>query len=453
VFVVLAAVALISFLSNIFIGSQFETYITEQQEARTKNIAESLSMCYDEAAGTWDISSIHALGMYSLYDGYFIKVYDNGNKSVWDAERHDMSLCLHVMTEIAGRMSEHGADGDFVSLGYDVTRDGQKIGYVSVRYFGPFFMSESDFSFLRSLNLILAAIGALSLLFSVATGWLLARRIVNPIRKTVGIAKEISNGHYDVQFENRTKTWELHNLVSTFNLLAGSLAKQESLRKQLTADVAHELRTPLATLGSHLEAMIENVWEPTPARLKSCHDEILRLGNMVSDLERLERAESDNLKLDKAPVDLLALAKNVCGNFEGQMANKNMRLEIEGAQSVVSADKDRISGVISNLMSNAVKYTPSGGVVSIFVRDSRDTGAFIIEDTGTGIPEDELPFIFERFYRADKSRNRNTGGAGIGLAIVKSVVAAHGGTVTAENREGGGCVFSVVLPKKHNETP
>jgi signal transduction histidine kinase len=144
---------------------------------------------------------------------------------------------------------------------------------------------------------------------------------------------------------------------------------------------------------------------------------------------------------------LLNLAKNACGNFEAQLAVKNIRLEIEGSPSVVSVDKGRISGVIANLMSNAVKYTPEGGEINIFVKDSTSEAVFIIEDTGTGIPESELPFIFERFYRADKSRNRNTGGAGIGLAIVRSVVTAHGGTVTAENRIGGGCRFLMVLPK------
>jgi signal transduction histidine kinase len=445
--VALTAVALIGFLSNTLIDRRFESYITKQQKARAENIAETLGMYYDELTDKWDMSSIHALGMYSLYDGYLIKVFDKNGNDVWDAECHDMSLCRQVMTEISERMSSHGAAGDFMSTGYDIARDGQKVGSVSVRYFGPFFLSESDFSFLSSLNLIFLAIGVFSLLLSFAIGGLLARRIVSPISESIDIANKIADGRYDVRLESRTKTWELHKLVSAINLLASNLAKQEKLRKQLTADVAHELRTPLATLSSHLEAMIEHVWEPTVNRLKSCHDEILRLSGMVADLERLERAESDNLKLDKTPADLLDLAKNARCVFEAQLAGKNIRLEIEGAPSVVSVDKGRIGGVIANLMSNAVKYTPDGGEISVFVKDSPSEAVFVIEDTGTGIPESELPFIFERFYRADKSRNRNTGGAGIGLAIVKSVVTAHGGTVMAENRDGGGCRFSMVLPK------
>jgi signal transduction histidine kinase len=298
-----------------------------------------------------------------------------------------------------------------------------------------------------ALNAVLILIGVLSLAFSFAAGFLLARRITRPIRKTADIAGQIAAGRYDVQFESQTKTRELHELVTAINHLATALAKQENLRKRLTADVAHELRTPLTTLSSHIEAMIEGIWEPTSERLKSCHEEIRRLGKMVEDLERLERADSGNLKLKKTPVDLLALTRTVCDNFAGQLAGKNQRLDITGVETIVPADKDRISGVITNLVSNAVKYTPDGGEISVFIQDSSAEGVFIIDDNGSGIPEHELPFIFERLYRADKSRNRNTGGAGIGLAIVKSIVTAHNGNVTAENLKDGGCRFVVRLPK------
>jgi signal transduction histidine kinase len=447
VFVVLLTVALISFLSNTLINRQFEAYIIKQQQTRTETIAENVSQYYNGLTNEWDLTAIHALSMYSLYDGYIIKVHDNKGAGVWDTESHNMAQCRRIMEEISARMAAHGASGDFESLSYDLTQNGQKTGVLSVKYYGPFFLSESDFSFLSSLNLILLTIGVLSLLFSFVTGRMLAKRIARPIRKTADIALQIASGHYDVQFESRTKTRELHGLASAVNHLANALAKQERLRKQLTADVAHDLRTPLTTLSSHLEAFIEQVWEPTPERLKSCHEEILRLSKIVEDLERLERVESGNLKLDKTSVDLLALSKIVCDNFAAQLAMNHLRLAVEGVSVRVPADKDRINGVIANLISNAVKYTPEGGHIRVVIRDAPESGICQIEDTGPGVPQWELPYIFERFYRADKSRNRNTGGAGIGLAIVKSVVTAHGGTVTAENRAEGGCRFTVKLPK------
>jgi two-component system sensor histidine kinase BaeS len=344
-------------------------------------------------------------------------------------------------------MKDYGTPGSFVSQEYPLTQGGQKIGTVSIRLFGPNFLSESDVVFLNALNQLLMVIGAVSLLLSFVTGWLLARRIARPITKTADIAKQIAAGHYDIQFEGQTKTRELHNLVSALNHLADALAKQEDIRKRLTADVAHELRTPLTTLGSHLEMMIDGVWQPTPQRLQSCHDEILRLGKLVADLERLERAESDDPKLDKAPVDMLALISSVCANFESELANKDLRLDIVGESSTISVDSSAMGSIITNLLSNAVKYTPNGGHIRVTVQDTDMDSVLIIDDDGPGIPASELPYIFERFYRADKSRNRGTGGAGIGLAIVKSLVGAHGGTVTAENRPEQGSRFTVTLPK------
>jgi signal transduction histidine kinase len=447
VLVVLITVSIISILSNALINHQFEAYIIEGQSAKSSSIVENLSLQYNGLSNKWNVDAIHTLGMYSLNDGYIIKVIDSNGTSVWDAENHDMESCRHIMEEISNRMQEHGAEGNFVSHKFDLLQKGQKVGLVSIQYFGPYFLSESDFVFLDSLNVLLMVIGIFSLLLSFITGLVLAKHISRPITRTADITKQIASGDYDIKFEGRTSTRELHNLVSSITHLANSLSKQERLRKRLTTDVAHELRTPLTTLSSHLEMMTMGLWEATPNRLKSCHEEILRLSKLVVDLECLERAENDNLKLNKTPIDLLALTKQLCGTFEGELLRKNLQFTIDGAVSIALIDKDRFSGVISNLMSNSVKYTPDGGKIHVLIQDFPQESVFIIEDTGVGIPENELPFIFERFYRADKSRNRKTGGSGIGLAIVKSVVAAHEGNITVRNRTEGGCKFVVKLPK------
>lgn len=447
VLIVLITVSIISFLSNVLIYRQFQAYILAEQEAKIQSIVDNLSIQYNSVTNKWNLDSVHTLGMYSLYDGYIVKVSDKNGVNVWDAENHDMSTCQSVMVEITNRMKEHGTIGDFVAHEFNITQNGENVGSVSIEYFGPYFWSEGDFMFLDSLNLLLMVVGVFSLLISFIMAFFLAKRISHPIARTSEIAKQIASGNYDIQFEGQTKTRELYNLVTSINFLANALSKQEKLRKQLTADVAHELRTPLTTLGSHLEAMIEKVWEPTTERLKSCHEEILRLGKIVMDLESLERVESNNLKLNKTPIDLLGLTHSVCVTFDGELSNKNLKLEIDGTASIVSIDKDRFSGVISNLVSNAVKYTPDGGQIRVLIQDFPEESMFVIEDNGMGIPEDELPFIFERFYRADKSRNRKTGGAGIGLAIVKSVVTAHGGSITAQNSSQGGCVIAIRLPK------
>lgn len=446
---VLFTVLLISFLSNIFINLKFKDYISEQQKQKTKEIVSSLSQQYNTTLDIWNENFIHTIGMYALYDGYIIKVYDLDEESVWDAEKHDMTLCMQVMADISERMKEKypKINGEFISKSYDLIQKEQKVGSISISYFGPYFLSESDFEFLSALNIILISIGICSLILSILIGWIMATRISKPILKTVDIAKEISAGNYSIGFDDTTKTKELDELILSINHLAKSLKDQEELRKQLTADVSHELRTPLTTVATHLEAMIEGVWEPTDDRLKSCYEEINRITKLVRDLEQLAKAESNNLKLNKTSIKLMNIISSIIRLFEIEIKNKNLNITIDGDLGELIADKDRINQVVRNLLSNAIKYTLDNGHINIKIIDTEKSVIFNIEDDGIGISEKDIPFIFERFYRADKSRNRKTGGTGIGLAIVKSIIIAHGGKIEVESRFNYGSSFKVTLPR------
>ncbi len=313
----------------------------------------------------------------------------------------------------------------------------------------PFSMIDTTRSlkFLNSLNRILIWVSIFSLAFSVLVGFIMAKRISHPILRTARVAKQISDGDYNVRIEETANTKEVNELTKSINHLADSLGKQENLRKQLTADVAHELRTPLTTLQTHIEAMVEGVWQPTTERLQSCYDETIRLGKLVKDLESLARVDSNNLRLEKTQVNLLEVVKKVLLNFEAELKNKDMHVLTSGSCSDIFADHDRISQVVINLLSNAVKYTLQGGNINIDLSETDRSITLSIQDNGIGIPSEELPFIFERFYRADKSRNRKTGGTGIGLAIVKSIITAHGGTVEVQSVLNEGSHFKVTLPK------
>lgn len=212
-----------------------------------------------------------------------------------------------------------------------------------------------------------------------------------------------------------------------------NLKKQEQLRRRLTADVAHELRTPLTALSTNLEAIAEGVLEPTPERIHKCYDEVQRLSNLVSDMEKLAIAESDVLKLKKESLDFLEIAREVFS-------------EAAGDPVTIYADKERIIQVLTNIKANAEKH--SNGIISVTVKDTGKYGELTVTDSGPGISPDDLPYIFERFYRGDKSRSRSTGGAGIGLAIVKTIIEAHGGKVKAQSEVGKGSSFIVLIPKK-----
>ncbi|QIB69672.1 HAMP domain-containing histidine kinase [Aminipila butyrica] len=445
--ILLMTIALIGLSSNWFISHEFVKYIQEQEHIRSENISVDLGRQYDPLKKSWNLDYVHIIGMYSLYDGYILKVSDEEGTVIWDAENHDMSLCGKVMDEVSTRMENRGEQGSFITHTYAIFQEEQKVGNVSVTYYGPYFLSEHDFSFLKTMNTVLVVASVLAGVASVFVGFLLARRIARPVTRTAYIAKQIAEGNYEIRFEQATKTQELNELVTAINHMAEALSKQENLRKRLTTDMAHELRTPLTAVGSHLEAMIEGLWEATPERLKSCHDEVKRLGTLVADLERLAKIEDENLLLDKTKMDLLEVVGIVMENMKAEAEKKKLSLRVSGVVSVVYADKARMHQVVTNLLSNAIKYTPEGGSVTVEVLDQSDCGVVKVTDTGIGIPEQELPLVFERFYRTDKSRNRKLGGAGIGLTIVKSIIAAHAGTVSAESDASGGSSFTIRIPK------
>lgn len=448
--IVLAAVFLISIASNVLMNRRFEKYIEEKQRTQAEELAQNISYQYNSAAVEWNLDYIHGLGMYALSEGYFIKLYDAEENVLWDAEHHDMTLCRQMMDTITLRMQESrpGLDGEFVTHRFALTQRQEVIGFLDVSYYSPYYLSENDFQFITALDQILVAVGFISLSGAVLMGLLLAGGIAGPIVKTAEITQQISHGDYSIRFEGGVRAKELFELAQAVNQMAEALEEQETLRKRLTSDVAHELRTPIANVSSYLEAILEGVWEPTPERLQSCYDELDRISRLVSDLERLRQAENENMKLQKTEVDLLELAGNVVRNFETQAAEKKIRCTLKGVPVVVAADRSRIQQVVTNLVSNAIKYPNENGSVQIRIDDRGDMAAIIVEDEGIGIAQEEQKLIFERFYRTDKSRDRRTGGAGIGLTIVKAIVMAHGGRIEVESEEGRGSSFVVSLPKR-----
>jgi signal transduction histidine kinase len=247
-------------------------------------------------------------------------------------------------------------------------------------------------------------------------------------------------------------TAELHELAASLNGMAVELQEAEKRQQRLTADVAHELRTPLTCLQGEIEAMLDGVWEPTAQRLESCREETKRLTKLVEDLSSLTAIEWQGITLDKTDFDISDLIGTVALGFESALREKNITLNCRLPKLTVHADYDRLKQVFYNLLANAVKYTDTGSITITAVQKANAQCVVTIADTGIGIGENELPHIFERFYRTDKSRNRTSGGSGIGLTIARAIIQAHGGTIGAVSPDSGapseggkGSVFTVVV--------
>ncbi len=448
--VVLFIILLFSIVCNLSIRHEFRTYVKRQQEKRTEGMIESIKHSYKVQYDQWDTDELHAIGMYALYEGFIITVYDRAGDVVWDAESHDMSLCNQIRNDISMRMQSEqgGKKGTFETSQYVMQTRAGNIGSVSINFYGPYFYSQNDFSFLNALTKIVFIIGSIAVVLTIGIAYLLAKNISRPILKAVDVANQIANGRYHVVNSENTNVIELDNLSSSIHKMADAIIKQELLRKQLTSDVAHELRTPLTAVSTHLEAMIEGIWEPSTKHLESCYEEVNRIIYIVKDLEQLEKLERERYTLKYSSFSMNTLIEKLLENFALQIKEKNLVVSLDMEDIMIVADEERISQVMVNLISNAVKYTQEGDKIIIHMEESNEEVKVTISDTGIGIDKEEIPYVFERFYRADKSRNRKTGGAGIGLAIVKTIVEAHGGSITIESEKGKGTSFTVRLPKR-----
>lgn len=451
--VALMLIAVISICVNALFNIQFKNYVMNQQKQANQNIINLVEKQYDAKTQTWNISAVENIGMSALEQGMIVKVKDYSGGTVWDATVHNNGLCAQMLRQMAQNMKSQYPNfkGGYVQKSYTLMVGFKQIGEAEIGYYGPFYFTNSDISFLQKINMILALTGLVSLIMAILLGTYMSLRISRPVSKAVRAASEISKGNYEQRIDEKSNTREINDLTDSVNTLAQTLEKQENLRKQMASDVAHELRTPLANLQSSLEAMIDGVWEPNSERLTSCHEEILRINRMVGDLEKLERAEAETEALSLSDFDLSELVRHIIHSFETDYYKKGISLDFYGETAPVRADRDKISQVLVNLLSNALKYTPEGGSVRAQVKNLRTVAEITVADTGQGIPPEDLPNIFERFYRADKSRNRLTGGSGLGLTIAKATIEAHKGRISVSSELNKGTVFSVFLPKKHGQ--
>ncbi|KPV54968.1 histidine kinase [Kouleothrix aurantiaca] len=310
-------------------------------------------------------------------------------------------------------------------------------------------MAETTAQAFRSamLQALLLSAGAATLA-AVAVSLFVSARIVTPIQQLLAASRRIASGHY-AERASADADDELGALARQFNTMAAELEAAERRRIALIGDMAHELRTPLATIEGYTEGLLDGVVEPGDATWALLHDEVGRLRRLVQDLQELSRAEARQLPLQLRPCQVAELVDQAIRRIAPQFTEKGVTLttDIPSDLPPVQADADRITQVLINLLGNALRYTPSEGNVRVSAERQGDSVAFHVADSGIGIAPEHLPQLFERFYRVDKARSRALGGSGIGLTIAKALVEAHDGHIWASSPGlDQGATFSFTLP-------
>jgi signal transduction histidine kinase len=314
-----------------------------------------------------------------------------------------------------------------------------------VPVFGP--DAGTDAPFVRSVNRWMVGAVMAAGLLALAVMWLLSRSIVGPVEALTAAARRMERGDWGARVSVESRD-EIGDLSHAFNSMAESLSRNETLRRQLVSDVAHELRTPLTNLRAQLEAIEDGIVPADAAALRSLHEETLLLARLVGDLQDLSLAEAGRLRLDRVSCSPREALETAAASFRVQAEARRIAVRVEDAGAPpVLVDRARLAQILRNLLANAVTHTTDGGEVTLAARDEGAFVRFEVRDTGEGIAPEHLPHVFDRFYRADASRARATGGAGLGLAIVRHLVEAHGGEVAAASEPGRGAAVSFTLPR------
>jgi len=444
--ILLFSVSVVSLSAALFLREMiikdFEEYLEGETEDRIYRVMAAIEGTYEKYSG-WNGDALRENTVWALLLGYEVKILDIDNHELMNTLKAVESLSPLMkwrIMAISGFSSEDEETGEGKLISYPLFLAGKDIGYLEVRPLIPkggqgkemIFMIRSN----RFLILSLFFVGGLSLVVSL----IFSKKLTDPIERLTAAAKDISEGNIKSRVPVAGND-EIGNLAKTFNAMASNLELQESLRRRLNANIAHELRTPLSAIQGELEGMIDGLIKIDKERLLSLHEETARLKTIIEGFEELSRAEASILELKKQSIHLKPFLTHIRERFEKLFNDKDVSLGLECEDmAMLYADPDKVSQIVINLLTNALKATGKGGRVMMRGGMRAGEGYVEIADTGTGIKEEEAPFIFERFYKA------STGGLGLGLAISKELAEAHGGRIEVRTEYGKGSTFSLRIP-------
>jgi len=427
IFVVLVAVSFTSLVASNTTAGAFRHFVRHDREERIQRFAAVLGAVYAQAQ-SWEMAQPMAEGIGTLVDARIVVADVNGNV-VGDSGR-----------ELVGK----AVGANWPAPLADVVVDGVTMGKLYLNPTGG--APAVGMSFMRTVNRSIVFGALIGGLVAVIVMLAISHRIIQPVERLTAAAHQMEKGDLTARVNVKSSD-EIGQLARAFNAMADGLARQEQLRRNMVSDVAHELRTPLTNIRGYLEAAQDGVMPLDTALVDNLHEEAMLLNRLADDLQELALAEAGQLRLERQPVNVDDVAQAAIEAVRPQADARGLRLSLDMPPGLwVEADAHRVAQVLRNLLNNAMDFTPRGGQITIAAQRE---GAFVhmqVRDTGQGIAPEHLPYVFERFYRADKSRARTTGGAGLGLAIVKQLIQAQGGRVWVNSTLGIGSTFGFALP-------
>ena len=440
-------IGLFGWFSMQLVNSHFSEYVSERRTEEITGYTDEIEAVFAQT-GSWDEDAIAVIGRQALQDDIILKVYDSQEQLIWSPSVMEEQENRQMMSSHMSQMSEMmgGTESEYTVTTVELNEGSRTIGSLEIGTMGTYFYTEHDVAFVSDIrnNLMIVALlaFALSLFFAV---WI-ARKLSVPVFAVSRFTGEIAKGNYTEPAPKETNIVEIDALIRSVDSLSRQLDSQQEIRNRLSSDIAHEIRTPLTTLKGNLEAMLDGIWEPSNERLKICYDEVNRISRLIGNIDKINEMESNHEKLEFSRFDLQALSKKVVTNFTAVAAKKNIILAVTGEPLMITADQDKISQVLTNLLVNAIKFTPKQGNIHIETHLEGNQAVLKVSDDGIGIDPEDQKKIFERFYMTEPSRNSRSGGQGLGLAIVKSIIKKHNGTVRVASDVGKGATFTVAIP-------
>lgn len=436
---------------NLNLNNRFNEYLLVNQEKRDERIVTTFRESYLRD-NRWFRNSGRGVEREAEASNFTVKLMNWDRSIVWEMDPLEI-----VERERILNPDEAVSMEQYVSYELPIKVENQIVGLVEIGQFSPLIISREDENFLHSITVGILVSAFIAIFIIIFIAIMVARQLSDPIERISKTAYVLSTGNLKAREKLPADVQEIETLRQSINTLGEKLERQDLLRKRLITDVSHELRNPLNVLQTNLEAIIDGILPGTPERLHALNNEVIRFGKLIDNLNILKQFEAESFGTRMEELDMYELLRDVHMNFQGIAKDRALRIKLDYPRQQeirVLGDRHSLYQVFSNLLHNAIKFTPRNGTILVRLTKDQHHCHIRVKDSGIGIPEEDLPYVFERFYRVDKSREQ-VEGSGIGLTIVNNILKLHGGRIDVTSTYGKGTTFLVRLNLLENsvETP